>query len=187
MHAVLKTALDALVKEVAHFDAASAEVHPRGASHCWSTSQILRHLTLSMDEARVELETRLAKRRVARNAHRTRTEWALQLMVLTVGSMPNGIPAPESTVPAADEECVGAAELIKRLEIAVEQMDQTLDQARRLFGMERVGSHFLLGPLRVDQWRRYQVVHMRHHQKQIHAIRVELSRAVQYRSTMARA
>ncbi len=187
MHAVLKAAFDALAEELSHFDATSADVHPRGVSHCWSTSQIVEHLALSMAETRMELDSRLAKGRLERNMQRTRAEWALQLMVLSAGHMPGGIPAPEPTVPLAAEGKIGVLELVKRLEIAIEQMDKTLDRARRQFGMERVGRHFLLGPLRVDQWRRYQVLHLRHHRRQICAIRAGLSTTVQRRSTMARA
>jgi len=187
MHTVLQTAFDAVAEELGHFDATSANVHPGGVAHCWTAAQILEHLALSMDATREELEGRLAKGRVARNILRTRPEWALQLMVLSMGYMPRGIPAPAGMMPATKERTVGVAELVKRLEIAAEQMDATLDRARRQFGMERVGSHFLLGPLRVDQWRRYHVLHLRHHRKQICAIRAGLSTTVQRRSAMARA
>jgi hypothetical protein len=37
--------------------------------------------------------------------------------------------------------------------------------------MERVGRHFLLGPLRIDQWRRYHAVHLQHHLGQVRRIR----------------
>ena len=47
--------------------------------------------------------------------------------------------------------------------------------------MERVGRHFLLGPLRIDQWRRYHVLHLRHHLKQMSALRATLSVEVQTR------
>lgn len=187
MHAVLKSAFDALAEELAHFDATSANVHPRGAQHCWTPRQIVEHLVLSMDATRQELECRLAKGRLGRNVRRSRAEWALQLMVLTGGCMPRGVPAPPALTPPAEDGTSGVPDLIARLMSAVEQMDASLDRARRQFGMERIGSHFLLGPLRVDQWRRYHMLHMRHHRRQILAVRMELSTAVRRRSAMARA
>jgi Protein of unknown function (DUF1569) len=187
MHAVLKTAFDALTEELGHFDATTANLHPGGVAHCWTAAQIVEHLILAMDATHAELDSRLAKGRLPRNVRRTRLEWALQLMVLSAGYLPRGVPAPSAMVPRLEEESLGLAELLKRLEIAVEQMDASLDRARRKFGMERLGRHFLLGPMRVDQWRRYHVLHLGHHRKQIAAIRAGLSTAVARRSAMVRA
>ena len=41
---------------------------------------------------------------------------------------------------------------------------------RRKFGMERVAVHPFLGPLRVDQWRRFHVVHGFHHLTQLRSV-----------------
>ena len=187
MHAVLKTAFDALSEELGHFDAKLAGLHPGGAAHRWTARQILEHLTLAMDATRTELDARLAKGRVSTHVQRSRPEWALQLMVLSAGYMPRGVPAPHSLTPRSEERPLSVQELLKRLEIAAEQMDASLDRVRRQFGMERVGSHFLLGPMRVDQWRRYHVLHMGHHLKQIAAIRADAASAVKRSSAMARA
>ena len=62
-------------------------------------------------------------------------------------------------------------ELVQRLETAIESLDATMDECRHRFGMERVGRHFLLGPLRIDQWRRYHAVHLQHHLRQVRRIR----------------
>jgi hypothetical protein len=187
MHAVLKTAFAALAEELGHFDAKLVSLHPGGAEHRWTARQILEHLILSMDATRTELEGRLAKKRVSSHVQRSRPEWALQLMVLSAGYMPRGVPAPQCLTPPCAEGSLSVLELQKRLEIAAEQMDATLDRVRRQFGMERVASHFLLGPMRVDQWRRYHVLHMGHHLKQIAAIRAGVSSTVKRSSAMARA
>jgi hypothetical protein len=52
--------------------------------------------------------------------------------------------------------------------------------------MERVGRHFLLGPLRVDQWRRYHVLHLQHHTRQMMEVRQALSVEVLQKTRMAR-
>jgi hypothetical protein len=186
MHPVFRSAFREVTAELGTFDATSASVHPYGRPHCWSVQQIVEHLVLSLDATRTMLEERLLKGRPGRNLHRSRTEWALQLMILSVGHMPKGVGAPRETTPAANLTSTGVRELTERLETAVELLDATLDQCRQQFGMERVGRHFLLGPLRIDQWRRYHVLHLRHHVKQICELRETLSVEVLHHPKMAR-
>ena len=186
MHAVLRSAFSDVAAELGHFDAKSASIHPCGRPHCWSVQQVVEHLVLTMEATQIELEGRLEKGRVERRAQRTRPEWLLQLMVLSAGYMPKGVPATDATTPAAKPESRGMRDLALQLETAIEMLDATFDRCRQRFGMERVGRHFLLGPLRVDQWRRYHVLHLRHHMKQIHAVRETLSVEVRHQPAMAR-
>lgn len=186
MHIIFQSAFRDVTAELGGFDATSATVHPWGRPHCWSVQQIVEHLVLSMDGSRTTLEERLTKGRLGRNLHRSRTEWALQLMILSAGHMPKGVGAPRETTPAADLPSTGVRELTERLETSIELLDATLDQCRARFGMERVGRHFLLGPMRIDQWRRYHVLHMRHHLKQMCELRATLSVEVLRRPEMAR-
>ena len=186
MHPVLKASFSALSAELAHFDSTSASVHPWGRPHCWSVQQVAEHLILSMDMTRTALEERLTKGRPERRSRRTRTEWALQLMILSAGHMPKGVGATEATTPDANLASIGVRELTQRLEAAIEDLDATLDRSRQRFGMERVGRHFLLGPLRVDQWRRYHALHLLHHQRQVRDIRETLSVEVVHQPQMAR-
>jgi hypothetical protein len=186
MHAVFQSAFHDLAAELGLFDATSANVHPWGRPHCWSVQQIVEHLALSMDSTRTTLEKRLAKGRPGRNSRRSRTEWALQLMILSAGHMPKGVGAPHETTPKANLPATGVREQTERLETAIESLDATLDECRQRFGMERVGRHFLLGPLRVDQWRRYHVLHLRHHLTQMREVRETLSVEVVRQPTMAR-
>jgi hypothetical protein len=186
MHPVFQSALREVTAELGGFDATSASVHPCGRPHCWSVQQIVEHLVLSLDATQTTLEERLSKGRPGRNLHRSRTEWAVQLMILSAGHMPKGVGAPRETTPAANLASMGVREMTDRLERAIESLDATLDQCRQRFGMERVGRHFLLGPLRIDQWRRYHVLHLRHHLKQICELRETLSVELVQESKMAR-
>jgi hypothetical protein len=98
-------------------------------------------------------------------------QWSLQLMILTFGDMPKGVPATEETTPVADGFAVlDGRQLAALLRKEISLMDTLLNQCRRTFGMERVASHSLLGPLRVDQWRRFHVVHGYHHLEQLQSI-----------------
>jgi hypothetical protein len=97
-------------------------------------------------------------------------------MILTFGSWPKGLPAPEETTPDSFGVLNGRklTDLLRK-EIGV--MDSLLDQCRRKFGMERIATHPLLGPLRVDQWRRYHVVHGYHHLEQLRSILAQVAPA----------
>jgi hypothetical protein len=187
MHPVFQPAFRELADELGRFDATSANVHPCGKPHCWSVHQIAEHLILSMDGTRTLLQERLAKGRPGRNSRRTRTEWALQLMILSAGHMPKGVGASRETTPKESLPSTGPRELVQRLETAIELLDATLDESRHRFGMERVGRHFLLGPLRVDQWRRYHVLHLGHHRMQMCELRQTLSVEVLHKPEMANA
>ena len=186
MHPVFQSAFRELTGELGRFDATSANVHPWGRPHCWSIQQIAEHLVLSMDGTRTTIQERLTKGRPESHSHRTRTEWALQLMILSAGHMPKGVGAPRETTPGTSLSSTGVRELTERLETSIELLDATLDECRHRFGMERVGRHFLLGPLRVDQWRRYHVLHLRHHLTQMCALRETLSVEVLHKPQMAR-
>jgi Protein of unknown function (DUF1569) len=52
----------------------------------------------------------------------------------------------------------------------IDAMDALLDGCRRKFGMEQVATHPFLGSLRVDQWRRFHVVHGHHHLDQLRSV-----------------
>jgi tetrahydromethanopterin S-methyltransferase subunit G len=186
MHPVFESACREVTAELRGFDGTSASVHPWGRPHCWTVQQVVEHLVLSMDQTRATLQERLAKGRPGHNLHRSRTEWALQLMILSAGHMPKGVGAPRETTPAANMEAAGVRELTERLEKSIELLDATMDECRQRFDMERVGRHFLLGPLRIDQWRRYHVLHLRHHLKQIVEMRETLSTEVLHHPKMAR-
>ncbi|HEX6494370.1 MAG TPA: DUF1569 domain-containing protein [Acidobacteriaceae bacterium] len=186
MHAVFQSEFRDFAAELSSFDATSANVHPCGRPHCWSAHQIVEHLVLSMESTQIALEERLMKGRPERNSHRSRTEWALQLMILSAGHMPKGVGAPEQTTPKANLAMTGVRELTDQLETAIESLDATLDECRQRFGMERVGRHFLLGPLRMDQWRRYHVLHLRHHLRQVFDLRESMSVEVAHQPEMAR-
>jgi len=186
MHPVLQSVFREVTSELEQFDSTSASVHPWGRPHCWSVHQIVEHLVLSMEHSRHALEERLSKGRPQRKAQRSVSEWVLQLTILSAGHMPKGVGALRETTPPAELPSVGVRDLLQQLEGATEALDRTLDRCRQRFGMERVCSHFLLGPLRVDQWRRYHVLHIRHHLAQVRDVRETLSEELVTKPAMAR-
>jgi Protein of unknown function (DUF1569) len=171
MHVVLERVVSQISSEVLALDAETAQLHPNEMTYKWSAQQVVEHLVLGYRLTSGALETRLNKGRLSRNQKRTYLQWTLQLMVLSFGRLPRGVPALEETMPVAgrfaamDGQQLG--DLVRR---EISTMDSVFDACRRKFGMERVAVHPFLGPLRVDQWRRFHVVHGMHHLTQLRAV-----------------
>ncbi len=171
MHAVLERVVCQMENEVGGLDAETAQRHPKDLAYIWSAQQVIEHLVLGYRLTGSALETRLNKGRLSRHRKRTWLQWSLQLMILTFGDMPKGVPATEETTPVPDGfAALDGRQLADLLRKEIGAMDTLLDQCRRKFGMERVAAHPLLGPLRVDQWRRFHVVHGYHHLEQLQSI-----------------
>ena len=54
------------------------------------------------------------------------------------------------------------------------QIDELTRRGEELFGDQSAVSHSVLGPLSMQEWRRFHLIHGRHHVKQIQAIRRSL-------------
>lgn len=179
MHAVLEPVVSQIASEVRGLDAETTQLHPRGLAHKWTAQQVVEHLVLSYRLTSAALETRLNKGRVSRNQTRTELQWTLQLMILSFGSLPRGVPALDETVPVKGRfAAMDGRQLGDLLREEAEAMDSLLDTCRRRFGIDRVAAHPWLGPLRVDQWRRFHVVHGLHHVAQLRSVIAEVAPAL---------
>ncbi len=176
MHAVLERVVSQISSEVLGLDAETAQLHPKGLVYKWSAQQVVEHLVLGYRQTSGALEKRLAKGRPSRNQKRTYLQWCLQLMILTFGKLPRGVPALDETVPVADLfAAMDGKQLSELLRREIDAMDKLFDACRRKFGMERVAVHPFLGPLRVDQWRRFHVVHGFHHLTQLRSVLADVA------------
>src|SRR5271165_1862711 len=99
MHAVLERVVGQIASEVRHLDAEATQLHPKGLAYKWSAQQVVEHLVLGYRMTTGALETRLKKGRLSRNQNRTYLQWSLQLMILSFGALPQGVPALEETMP----------------------------------------------------------------------------------------
>ncbi len=176
MHAVLERVVNQISREVRHLDADATQLHPKGLVHKWNAQQVVEHLVLGYRLTSESLETRLKKGRLSRQQGRTYLQWTLQLMILSFGAMPRGVPALDETVPKPGRfVAMSGPELSDLLRSELEAMDSVLDACRRRFGIERVGIHPFLGPLRVDQWRRFHAVHGYHHLTQLRSVLAQVA------------
>jgi hypothetical protein len=171
MHAVLERVVSEISSEIRDLDAETTQLHPKDLSYKWSVQQVIEHLVLSYRLTTEGLETRLNKGRLSRNRTRTCLQWSLQLMILSFGALPRGVPALDETMPTPETfAAMNGRQLEDLLRQEIDAMDAVLDRCRRKFGMERVSIHPWLGPLRVDQWRRFHVVHGLHHVTQLRSV-----------------
>jgi hypothetical protein len=171
MHAVLERVVGQITSEVLGLDAETTQLHPNGLNYKWSAQQVVEHLVLGYRLTSSALENRLNKGRLSRNQKRTYLQWLLQLMVLSFGKLPRGVPALDETMPYSGEfAAMDGQQLVDLMRQEIEAMDTLFDRCRRKFGMERVAVHPFLGPLRVDQWRRFHVVHALHHLVQLKSV-----------------
>ncbi len=176
MHAVLERVVHQISSEVSHLDTDAAQLHPKGLSYKWNAQQVVEHLVLGYRMTTEALETRLKKGRLSRKHSRTYLQWALQMMILSFGAMPHGVPALDETMPQPGSfPAMSGRELADLLRRESEAMNTTLDACRRKFGIERVGIHPLFGPLRVDQWRRYHALHGSHHLTQLRSVLAQVA------------
>lgn len=176
MHAVLEAIESRISRELSGLDGEAAQRHPGDKGYLWSMQQVIEHLILSYRLTAEKLEARLRKGSISRHKRRSPLQWILQIMVISFGHFPRGVPAFDQTLPASGSlPIIDGDDLALRLATEMKSMDDLLDSCRQRFGMERITAHPLLGPLRVDQWRRYHAVHTLHHLEQLQRIRKEVA------------
>ena len=178
MHVVLEQVVSQISSEVLRLDAEKTQLHPNGLAYKWSAQQVVEHLVLGYRVTSSALETRLNKGRLSRKRKRTYLQWSLQLMILSFGKLPQGVPALDETMPVAGRfAAMDGQQLGNLIRREVDAMDKLFDACRRKFGMERVAVHPFLGPLRVDQWRRFHEVHGWHHLAQLRSVIAQVAPA----------
>jgi hypothetical protein len=164
MHADLQRALDTLRAASAGLDPAGLAWHPPDK---WSAAQIVEHLTKGYAGTAYILNRCLdAGQPKARPD--TWRERLSTFVVVGLGYLPSGREAPEVTRPAAQPP----DDVVDQAIAALHALDETAARAEARFGpATRLANHPILGPLNAREWRRFHLVHTRHHVKQIARLR----------------
>lgn len=167
MHPVLKSALEPLAEQIAIVSKEEAQIAPLPGPGRWCAQQIMEHLMLTYAQTTAAVNRHLKSGHVPRQS-RSLLESFVRMQTIGFGYMPEGIPAirmfrPEEYVPED-----GPTIATRFLSVA-EEMDHCLVLARKKFGIQACGEHPFFGALRVDEWRRYHAVHVKHHQTQLKA------------------
>jgi hypothetical protein len=136
----------------------------------WCAAEVLEHLYLTYTgtikgfEKVMEAGKPRAKRPLI--AHRWRT-----LAVLGFGYLPTGRKAPRGTEPRG----LPTEKVRTDLGSKIGAMDHIIAQCEARFGRDtKLLDHPILGPLTASQWRKFHLVHGRHHQKQLLRLRARL-------------
>lgn len=92
-------------------------------------------------------------------------------VVLGFGYLPAGREAPQFSRPKG----LSPETVMEGIGGKIAEMDEALTRSATQFGAQRkVLSHTFLGPFSIDQWRKFHLVHGRHHLKQIRRLRSEI-------------
>lgn len=160
MHPITEQIQDAIVRATDGLTESQMRQHPPGK---WDSAAILEHLALTYGSTARLMEKCLREGRpLATSAsaeHRVR-----QLVVLVFNYIPSGRKAPERVIPKG----ISGKEALQMIFSSLERMDQALDQCEQRFGCKvKIADHPVLGPIPITGWRKFHLLHTRHHMKQI--------------------
>lgn len=153
------------------------QLRPGGDGNAWNAQELVEHLVLALRSSKHALETRIEKGRPSRGSA-TLIQRLRRTAVFTFRRLPRGIPAPPFVRPGLMRwgQMDGTA-LAEQFRHEVDSVDKILSAIRERFGNRRVAAHFLLGPLSEEEWRRFHVIHCRHHLDQLRRIEEAVSPA----------
>lgn len=152
-------------------DPSQTQLCPASIPGKWTIQQNIEHLLLTYSSTETAINARLAKRTPTR-AQSTMRQRLFQYAVTRCGYFPTGREAPPMVVPQSPIHPLSGKDLAQATAEHLSHLDVLLAQAETLFGRSsQFANHAVLGPLNIDQWRLFQLVHGRHHLKQIAVIR----------------
>lgn len=138
--------------------------HPEGK---WSTSEILEHLQKTYASTAHILD-RCVEQGVSKASDATLRQRAGAWVVVDLGYFPTGQPAPEMVLPTG----MPADQVVAAAVASLLRFDEVGARAEARFGTDvKVANHPILGAFNLRQWRRFHLIHTRHHAKQIVRLR----------------
>jgi hypothetical protein len=132
----------------------------------WCIEEILEHLYLTYAGTVKGLERVLAagKPQATRPTIRQRIQ---AFVVCHLNYMPPGRKAPTQTLPRG----LQVRDVKSGIAVKIKAMDELLTQCEARFGRCKLLDHLILGPFTAEEWRKFHLVHGRHHAKQILRLR----------------
>jgi hypothetical protein len=137
----------------------------------WSILQIAQHLLLTYESTTASIQERLRKGNPTQSSATSKQRIA-RFFVLQLGWIPGRREAPADVrpeaflLPSSIED-----QLLSEISTALTALDSVLTAAEQHFDSSPCQSHFSLGPMSIADWRRFHLVHGRHHIRQILKIR----------------
>ena len=163
MHPISAQIREAVANSIDGLSESQMRLHPEGK---WDTAAILEHLALTFGStARVMQKCVREERPLATSA--TLKHRLARGVVLRLSFIPGGRKAPKQVVPAG----IGAKEARELIFANLAKMDEALAQCEQRFGSKvKIADHPVLGPIPIGGWRKFHLLHTRHHMKQIEAL-----------------
>lgn len=140
-----------------------AECSERTDPRRWSVAEIVEHLTRAYSGTAKGFERCIEKDGPLASAS-TVAQRIRQFVVIDLGHFPQGREAPKHIIPTGTLDLAAVLDAVRR---DLVRLDTAALQARQALGTGKMLDHPILGPLTVDQWLKFHVVHSRHHAKQI--------------------
>lgn len=173
MNKDFETLREDLERSLGGLDDRQTQLRPGGDRARWSIQQIVGHLLLTYAATERAMDARIEKGTPTK-AKPMLAQRLGQFTLIRLGHFPHGRTAPERVAPAEDAIAVPGGVLIAEVDAAITRLDRKVVAAEEVFGAEsRAVSHMVLGPLSIWQWRRFHLIHGRHHVEQIDRIRRE--------------
>lgn len=172
MQTVLEQLAREMLKSIEGLSSAETQERPATRPSAWNVQEIVEHLVLTWQSNTGQIEERLAKGRPVRTKVNLRMRVA-QFILITLGRFPKGFDAPATVVPPMHAAPRSGANLGEQVSSTLRKLDDVCVRAEKMFGSRPSVTHFRLGPLSIAQWRKFHLVHGRHHVVQIDTIRQE--------------
>lgn len=164
MDALLKTLKQVLESTVEGMSREELTWHSPGK---WSAAEVLEHLYLSYTGTIKGFERVIQARKPVATQTSLRQRWRTQVVV-RFGYLPTGRKAPRATEPRG----LPAEKVRSEIGEKIVAMDAIIAECEARFGHgTRLLDHPVLGPLTGAQWRKFHLVHGRHHVKQLRRLR----------------
>ena len=163
MHPTTRQIRDAIANATDSLSEAQLRLHPEGK---WDAAAILEHLALTFGTTARVMQKCLTQGKPLATSPTVKQRLA-QVVVLNCNFIPHGRPAPKQVVPSG----IGGAEARDLIFSNLEKMDQAFAQCEQRFGGKvKIADHPVLGAIPLSGWRKFHVLHTRHHMKQIDAL-----------------
>lgn len=155
----LKTLQRELAAELSRLTPEHLRSHPPGK---WCAAEILEHLYLTYTGT-IKGFSRVLEAGKTATSPITWIQRRNLLIVLGLGYLPSGREAPSSTRPRG----LDGQKVLAEITFRIDEMDETITRCEARLGTGKLLDHPILGPLTGAQWRKFHLVHGRHHLKQI--------------------
>jgi len=133
----------------------------------WSPAEILEHLNLTYSGTIKGLDRCIQSGTTSASSDRSRMRWQ-RLIVIQVGYFPHGRQSPPRVLPRGTPAEQVTAEILEN----VSRLDGVIQQCETRFGRSKpLADHPVLGPLTAAEWRKFHLVHGKHHAKQIRRLK----------------